>query len=97
MLDKAKLIWKAKQLEKELGETEIEAKTQDGLITVVVSAKLTLKKIEIDPAYLSPDKKELLEKQLESTIGQAMQKAQLVAAEKMKSLAGDLNLNLPGL
>lgn len=97
MFDKAKLIWKAKQLEKELGETEIEAKTQDGLITVVVSAKLALKKIEIDPAYLEVSKKELLEKQLQNVIGQAMQKAQLVAAEKMKAIAGDLNLNLPGL
>ena len=86
---------KAKQIQKELKETEIEAKSSDGWVTVVFNGEQHLTDIDIADEALTPENKKELEKDLKNTISQAISRAQAHAGEKMKEIAG--NLNIPGL
>lgn len=94
--DTYELVKKAKAIQKELKETEIEASSTDGTITVVFNGEQRMTDIEIDESWLDPKKKNELEKQILNVCGQAISKAQTVAAEQAKKMMGDLNLP-PGL
>lgn len=86
---------KAKKIQKELKETEIEAKSSDGWVTVVFNGEQHLTDISIAEDALNSENKRELEKDLKNTISQAISRAQAHAAEKMKEIAG--NLNIPGM
>jgi len=86
------LIKKARALQKELKDTEIEASNTAETLTVVFNGEQRMTEIHIDESWLEPNQKAALEKELLNVIGQAVSKAQAVAAEKMKGIAGDLNL-----
>ena len=94
--DTYELVKKARAIQKELKETEIEAVSSDGLITVVFNGEQHMIDIKIDEEWLHPDKKRELEKTILNVTSQAISKAQAIAAEQMKKVAGDLNLP-PGL
>lgn len=99
MLDKAKRLWdlqkKARAIQKELKDTEVEAKAASGQVIVVFNGEQHIQSIEIDPAMLSADKKRELEKALEQAVAEAISRVQAIASEKMKAIAGDLNI--PGM
>lgn len=101
MFDRAKKLYdlqkKAKVLQRELKETEIEARSQDGTVVVIFNGEQHLKSVQIDPSVLTPEKKALLERNLQNTIAEAISKAQAVAAEKSKKLMGDMGMDIPGL
>ena len=86
---------KARKIQKELKDTEIEAKSSDGWITVVFNGEQHMTDIDIAEEALKPENKRELEKDLKNTVSQAVARAQAHAAEKMKEIAG--NLNIPGL
>lgn len=86
------LVKKARALQKELKATEIEASSADGSIIVVFNGEQRMTDIQIDEKWFDPSKQAELEKQLINVIGQAISKAQAVATEQMKKIAGDLNL-----
>ena len=86
---------KAKQIQKELKDTEIEAKSNDGWVTVVFNGEQHLTDIDIAEEALDPKNKKELEKDMKNTITQAISRAQAYAGEKMRAIAG--NLNIPGL
>ena len=93
--DLYKLQKQAKQIQRELKEVEIEASSNDGWVTAVFNGEQHLVSINIAEEALSPENKRELEKDLKNTISQAVARAQAVAAEKMKDIAG--GLNLPGM
>ncbi len=99
MLDRAKQMWdlqkKARAVQKELKETEVEAKAADGNVIVVFNGEQHIQSVEIDPSMLTPDKKNELEKSLQQAVAEAVSRVQAIAAEKMKAIAG--NLNIPGM
>jgi DNA-binding YbaB/EbfC family protein len=90
--DTYELVKKAKAIQKELKETEIEATSQDGAVTVVFNGEQRMVAIEIEESMLSPDKKHELEKTILNVSGQAISRAQQVAAEQAQKVMGDLNL-----
>ena len=93
--DMYKLQKQAREIQKELKDTEIEAKSNDGWVTVVFNGEQHLQEITLDEEALRPENRKELEKQLVNTISQAISRSQALAAEKMKSVMGDLNL--PGM
>lgn len=99
MFDKAKQLYdlqkKARAIQKELKDTEVEAKAANGLVTVVFNGEQHLQSIDIDESLLKPENKRELEKALQQSIAEAISRVQAVAAEKMKGIAGDLNI--PGM
>jgi len=90
--EKYELVKKARSIQKELKETEIEASSSDGSIVVTFNGEQRMTAISIDESWLEPDKKRELEKALLNVVGQAISKAQTVAAEQMKKLQSELNL-----
>jgi DNA-binding YbaB/EbfC family protein len=86
---------KARKIQKELKDTEVEAKSNDGWVTVVFNGEQHMTDIDIAEEALKPENKRELEKDLKNTISQAIARAQAYAAEKMKEIAG--NLNIPGM
>jgi DNA-binding YbaB/EbfC family protein len=86
------MVKKARAIQKELKETEIEASSADGTLTVVFNGEQRMVSIDIDPSWLEEGKKRDLERTIVNVVGQAVSKAQAVASEQMKKIAGDLNL-----
>jgi len=86
---------KARAIQKELKDVEVEASSNDGWVTVVFNGEQHLTEINISEEALAPGNKRLLEKDLKNTISQAISRAQAVAAEKMKDIAG--GMGIPGL
>jgi hypothetical protein len=101
MLDKAKQLYdlqkKARAIQKELKETEVEANSNDGFVTVVFNGEQHLVELEINEEALKPENKKTLENDLRNAISQAIARSQALAAEKTKAMMGDMNLNIPGL
>jgi DNA-binding protein YbaB len=104
MLDKMKQMKqlmdmqkKAKTVQKELRDTEIEAVSPDQKVTVVFNGEMKLVDLSIDDAYMENGSINDLERDLKTTIGEAMSKAQAVAAEKTREIMKDLNINIPGM
>ncbi len=99
MFDKAKQLYglqkKARAIQKELKETEVEAKAADGQVMVVFNGEQHITEISIDEAMLSPENKSNLEKALTQAISESLSRVQAISAEKMKAIAGDLNI--PGM
>jgi len=101
MFDKAKQLYqlqkKAKEVQKELKNTEVEAKSSDGLVSVVFSADQKVRSVEIDQSLLSPERKRDLEEKMTRVISEGLSRVQAVAAEKTKGLMGEMGINIPGM
>ena len=99
MFDKARQLYdlqkKARAIQKELRDTEVEAKAAGGAVTVVFNGEQHIQEVLIDESMLAPAKKQELEKALQQAIAECVSRVQAVAAEKMKTIAGDLNI--PGM
>ena len=94
--DLFKLQRQAKKMKKELAKIHITAEAEG--IKVVVSAEQEIVDIEIDESV----PREEIPARLKDAIGRAFKKAQVVAAEKMQGIMGDLGLGggeggMPGL
>jgi DNA-binding YbaB/EbfC family protein len=90
--DMYELAKKAKAIQKELKSIEVEAVNKDETISVTMNGEFRITAIDIDESFLNPDQKFALEKGLMHVTGEALSKAQQVAAEQMKSISGDLGL-----
>ncbi len=95
MKDLYELQKKARKIQKELKDIEVEASSNDGWVTVVFNGEQHLVDIQIAEEALRPDNKREIEKNLKNTITQAISRAQAVAAEKMKDIAG--GMGIPGM
>jgi len=85
----------AKQIQRDLRDTLVEAQSSDGKIKVVFNAEQKIEEIHIDEDYLAPDKKEELERELLHVIQDAIFKVQKIASQKAKDMMG--GMGLPGL
>ncbi|MFH1855261.1 MAG: YbaB/EbfC family nucleoid-associated protein [bacterium] len=101
MFDKAKEMYqlqkKAKEIQKQLKNTEVEAQSSDGLVTAVFTADQKMKSISINEEMLKSEKKRDLEETIMKVITEALSRAQAVAADKTKGLMGEMGLNIPGM
>lgn len=88
---------KAKNVQKELRETEIEAVSPDQKITVVFNGELKIVELNINENYMEDHSMSDLERALKTTISESMSKAQQIAADKSREIMKDLNINLPGM
>ncbi len=86
---------KAKQVQKELKDLEIEARSTGGEVMVVVSGEMKVTQIDFSEAALQSENKRLLEQAVKDTVNQAMTKAQNESAARMQPILKDLNL--PGM
>lgn len=88
--DQMKMLNDLRKAQKDLARQIIEVEAGDGAVVVQINGELKVKKITIDPAQVDLDDISELEHWLEIAIRDGMQKAQEIAAEKMKPLMGGL-------
>lgn len=88
--DQAKLVMKARKLQKELQKETISVEAGDGAVKVEITGEQKIKKIHIDPDYVDLDDIGQLEGWVEEAIKEAISKSQKLAAEKMQPLMGSL-------
>lgn len=93
MFDKAKMLYELKKIQSALAKETIEVEA--GAVTVKINGEQKIKSVVIDREKLDIDNLELLEKNIESAVTQAITQSQQVAAEKMKAVSG--GLGIPGL
>ena len=82
---------KAKKMKKELKKVQVEAEA-DGVL-VIVSAEQEILDIQIADHVERSD----IPRLTIDALNRAMKKAQLIAAEKMQSIMGDMGLGMPGM
>lgn len=93
--DQAKMLLKAKKLQKELQKQIIEVEQGDGAVKVEITGEQKIKKIHIDPEAIDIDDIGQLERWLEDAVKDAIAQSQKLAAEKMQpfmGVFGDLGL-----
>jgi hypothetical protein len=90
MFDQAKMVMKAKKLQKELANEIIEVEAGDGAVVIQINGEQKIKKVTIDPEYVDLDDIHELEKWVETATKEAISRSQQVAAEKMKPLLGNM-------
>jgi DNA-binding YbaB/EbfC family protein len=96
MKQAAQLQSKMQEMQAELDTIEVEGTAGGGMVTVTLTAKGALKGVRIDDTLLQPSEKEIVEDLLVTAHADARRKAEIVLAEKMKSVTGGLPLP-PGL
>ena len=101
MFDKAKQLYqlqkKAKKIQKELKDTEIEATNNDKTISVVYNGEQKLVDLKIDDSWLEAGKKDELIKEILKLASEASSRASALAADEMKDVMKEMGMNIPGL
>jgi DNA-binding YbaB/EbfC family protein len=97
-----KMIKQAQQLQRRMAdlqqelETEtVEASVGGGMVTVVVSGKMTVESITIDPEAVTPDDVDMLQDLVLAAVNEGLNQAQEMVSTRMGALTG--GLNIPGL
>jgi len=83
-------------LQGELDTVEVSGASGGGAVRVTMTAKGQVKGVQLDPALMNPDEREILEDLLVAAMNDARGKAEGVAAERMSELTKGLPLP-PGL
>ena len=87
---------KMEEMQAELDLITVEGVSGGGMVSVTMSAKGDLKGVRIDDSLMKPGEKEIIEDLIVAAHADARRKAEVLLAEKMKSLTGGLPLP-PGL
>ena len=83
------------QLQEELESATVEATAGGGVVTVVVTGKLTVESIVIDPDVVSPEDVDILQDLIIAAVNEGLSNAQEMVSSRMGELTG--GLNIPGL
>jgi DNA-binding YbaB/EbfC family protein len=89
--DQAKLMMKARKLQKELQREIITVETGGGAVKVEISGEQKIQNINIDRDKVNFDDIDELEAWLEEAVKQAISRSQQLAAEKMRPMMGELS------
>jgi DNA-binding YbaB/EbfC family protein len=97
-----KMIKQAQQLQRRMAELQqeletetVEASVGGGMVTVVVSGKMTVESITIDPEAVTPDDVDMLQDLVLAAVNEGLNQAQEMVSTRMGALTG--GLNIPGL
>ena len=89
--DQAKLVMKARKLQKELQKEIITVETGDGAVKVEITGEQKIKKISIDPEFVDLEDIGQMEMWVEEAVKEAINRSQQLAAEKMQPMMGALS------
>ncbi|MFZ0487506.1 MAG: YbaB/EbfC family nucleoid-associated protein [Arenicellales bacterium] len=83
-----------RKAQEELAGMEVTGQAGGGMVTVVMTCRHDVRRVQIDEALVNDDK-EVLEDLVAAAINDAVRKAEQVAQEKMSGLTA--GMNIPGL
>lgn len=88
--DQVKMLNQLRKAQNELKKEIVEIEAGDGAVVVQITGEIKIKKITIDPDRVDVNDIGELEHWIEIAVRDGLQKAQEIAAEKMKPLMGGL-------
>lgn len=101
MFDKAKQMYslakKAREMQKELKATEVEAAAGDQTVKVILTGEMKVKSVVIDQSLLNTVNKQQLEEKLVRVLNEGLARSQALSASRAKEMMGDLGINIPGM
>ena len=83
------------KMQQELERATVEASAGGGVVRVVVSGKMRVESLTIEPDVVSPDDVEMLQELVQAAVNEGMEEAQEMVSSRMSALTG--GLNIPGL
>jgi DNA-binding YbaB/EbfC family protein len=83
------------QVQEQAGARTVEASAGGGMVTAVVSGRLEVVALRIDPQVLKSGDTEMLQDLIIAAVNQGIRAAQEVVAEEMKKVTG--GLKIPGM
>jgi len=83
------------RIQEEAAAKTVEATAGGGMVTVVVSGKLQVMDIRIDPEVIKSGDTQMLQDLLVAAVNKGIRSAQELMAEEMKKITG--GLQIPGL
>ncbi|MBI3001275.1 MAG: YbaB/EbfC family nucleoid-associated protein [Deltaproteobacteria bacterium] len=86
---------KLAQIQEELGRKTVEASAGGGMVRVTVNGQLMLSSIQVDPAVINREEKEMLEDLILAAVNEGMRRAREMVSEEMSKVTG--GLKIPGL
>ncbi|MSQ40576.1 MAG: YbaB/EbfC family nucleoid-associated protein [Dehalococcoidia bacterium] len=81
--------------QEELEQLMVEASAGGGAVKVVVSGKLKLQSLTINPEAVDPQDVEMLQDLVLAAVNEGLQKAEEMASQKMSAITG--GFRLPGM
>ena len=83
------------KMQEELESATVESSAGGGAVKAVVSGKMKLESLSIDPEAVSPDDVEMFEDLVLAAVNDGLEKAQEMVSSKMSGLTG--GMKIPGL
>jgi nucleoid-associated protein EbfC len=83
------------RLQRQMGETRVEATAGGGMVTVVVNGHKNVLEIKLDPEVVSKDDIDMLQDLIVAAINDAHRKVDEMVANQMQGMMG--GLKLPGM
>jgi DNA-binding YbaB/EbfC family protein len=92
-----KIQQKILDIQKELGQKQVEGSSGGGMVTAVATGNKEVVSIRIDPSAVNPGDKEMLEDLVTAAVNDALRKAQKMKDEELAKIAGGLGMQIPGI
>ena len=83
------------RMQEELESATVEASAGGGVVKVVVSGKMNVESIAIDPEVVSPEDVEMLQDLVLAAVNEGLETAQKMVSDRMSAVTG--GMNIPGL
>jgi len=84
------------KVQEELAEMKVTAASGGGAVRVVMTGKLDVEELKIDPAAVDPEEIDMLEDMIVAALREAKSKAEAMASEEMAKVTGGMGMP-PGL
>src|SRR2546428_1503204 len=88
---------KIANIQQELAERTVEASAGGGMVTAVVSGKLEVVQLRIEPSLLEKPDADMLRDLIVAAVNEGIRAAQRMLSEEMGKLTGGLGIKPPGL
>lgn len=75
-----------------LGDEYVDVTAGGGAITITISGQQRIKAIKLDPAVIDPDDIDMLQDLIVAAVNEAIERSQMLAAERLQKLTGGLGL-----
>ena len=96
MMKQAKKMYEdVQRVQDELAAERYEATSGGGMVTAIVSGNSELVEVKINPMVVDPDDVEMLQDLVTTAVREALEKAKVIAAERMQEVTG--GLGIPGM
>lgn len=84
-----------KKMQAELAAIEVRGTSYSGIAEVVMSGDMVVKSVKLDPAALSAQNCELVEKAVQEAVASALQQVKMEGAKRLSDATG--GIKIPGL